>query len=321
MSDRLTLVAPGIWQLDAPFMGVPLMLYLIDGGTKLALVDSGIDTTPEAHILPAIEAFGRRPDILINTHGHVDHFGGNARLKAEWPDLRIAAHEIDARWIEDTRRHLHEFYMPMPEDWCFDDGGAALLALCGGNSAVDHRLTDGETLQVGTRRFVVHSSAGHSPGHVTLFERDTGVAISGDVALGWGPPTNEDAPEAPAVFTDADAYLAGARMALNLGASLYCTGHFGAISRERMSAIVDDTDDFVASFDRWSLEALAGNTPRTLHGVAAFVGNQIPTYEFGFHIHASTLAVLERHARHGRVRTRVVAGRRVFVLAEGARHG
>jgi len=306
------LVADGIWMLDAPFMGVPLMLYVIDGGSEMALVDSGIATTPDDFVLPFFKAIGRTPGLLVNTHAHVDHFGGNLRLKESLPGLKVAAHHIDARWIEDTRRHLSEFYRQMPDDWFFEDDGEALLALCGANTAVDRRLLDNDRLKIGNREFHVLRSSGHSPGHVTLFEPATGIAITGDAALGWGPSTAEGTPDAPSVYYDADAYLAGARMVETLRASTYCTGHFGAIDHAGMARIVSDSEAFVASFDEWTLEALADGAPRTLHEIALHVSSHIPTYEFGFHIHASAQANLERHAREGRIGTVVIDGRRHF---------
>lgn len=313
----VTEVAPGIRMIETPFQGVPLMLYLIEGDGELALVDSGISTTPEEHLLPFFRELGRGPDLLVNTHGHVDHFGGNATLRAAFPDLRIAAHHIDARWIEDIRRHHAEFYMQMPDDWAFEDGGAALLELCGGNTPVARRLSDEDVLEIGGRSFTIHRSEGHSPGHVCLFEAATGTAITGDAALGWGPPTAEGTPDAPSVYYDADAYLAGARMARDLGARTYLTGHFGAVDGARMTEIVADSDAFVAAFDRWILEALAGGDALTLHEVARYVSAQIPSYEFGFHIQASAQANLERHLRAGRVATDVDEGRRVYRAATG----
>jgi len=310
-------VAEGIWAIDAPFTGVALTVYLIDAGSEIALVDSGIATTPDAFILPVLERAGARPDLLINTHGHVDHFGGNARLKSAFPNLRVAAHMHDARWIEDTRRHLGEFYMQMPEDWFFEDGGKAFLQMCGGNTAVDHRLDDGDVLRIGERAFSVFRSGGHSPGHVCLHERETGVAFVGDAALGWGPETADGTPDAPAVFYDADAYVAGARMAEALEASLYCTGHFGAIDPAAMSRLVADSARYVDSFLDWTLEALAERRARTLHDVALHVSSRLPGYEFGFHIHASAQAALERHLHAGNVRTEIHAGRRHYLRTAG----
>ena len=310
-----TEIGKGIVQLDAPFDGVPLMLYVIDGGTELAIVDSGISSTPDRQIAPYFAEIGRAPDWLVNTHAHVDHYGGNGRMQQLYPDLRIAAHEIDARWIEDIKRHIGEFYHEMPDDWFFDDGGAGFATMFTGNTAVDRRLGDDDTLTIGNRRFEVIRTSGHSPGHITLFERDTTIAICGDVALGWGPAVFGGTPKAPAVFTDPDAYLDGARRILALDASIYCTGHFGAVTRERMASIVADTEDFVASFDRWTLEALRARKALTLHEVALFIGRQIPDYDFGFHIHASAQATLDRHLRARRARTTMIEGRRHYLMA------
>ena len=312
------LVAEGTWMIEAPFGGVPLMLYVIDGGSELALVDSGVASTPDAFVLPFFERLGRRPDLLVNTHAHVDHFGGNARMREAFPDLRVAAHHVDARWIEDTRRHLSEFYMQMPDDWRFEDDGAALLEMCGGNCAVDLRLEDDAILEIGSRRFRTIRTTGHSPGHIALVEDARGLAIIGDAALGFGPPTAEGTPDAPSVFYDADAYLDGARRVRDLGASLHLTGHFGAIDRPSMDRLVADSEAFVARFDRWSLEAIEDGRPRTLHEIAQAISERIPSYEFGFHIHASAQACLDRHLRAGRAVTGVEGGRRVYRLGPTA---
>lgn len=314
-------VSDGVYLIDAPFDGVPLMLYLIESGDTLALIDSGIATTPDTVLLPIFAKLGRGPDLLVNTHGHVDHFGGNAGLKAVYPGLKIAAHWIDARWIEDVRRHVGEFYMQMPDDWFFDDGGEGFLALCGGNTPVDIRLDDGQKFTVGDRTFSIVRTQGHSPGHIMLHDPVARLAITGDVALGWGPPTAEGTPDAPSVFYDADAYLAGGRAAMELEADLFLTGHFGVLDREGMQKIVDDSAAFVASFDRWTLKALADGLPRTLHAIAKEVSAHIPSYEFGFHIHASSQACLERHLRRGAVRVEVINGRRHFQLAGSPDHG
>ena len=78
-----------LYRLDTPFLGVPLSLYVITG-EQTVLIDSGISTTPEEFIFPALDAAGLTPDLLICTHGHVDHFGGNAALRQRYPAMKIA---------------------------------------------------------------------------------------------------------------------------------------------------------------------------------------------------------------------------------------
>ncbi len=55
-------------------------IYLIDGGTELALVDAGLGYSTRA-ILENIEKLGLDKSLLkyvVVTHGHIDHIGGLA---------------------------------------------------------------------------------------------------------------------------------------------------------------------------------------------------------------------------------------------------
>ncbi len=42
------------------------------------------------------EKNGLTPTIIVNTHGHGDHIGGNLRIKEVYPDIRICVHVDDA---------------------------------------------------------------------------------------------------------------------------------------------------------------------------------------------------------------------------------
>jgi glyoxylase-like metal-dependent hydrolase (beta-lactamase superfamily II) len=69
-----------------------------------AIVDTGYATHAPQTLALVQSALGTRPlDLVINTHLHSDHCGGNARLQATWPCRTvIPASEADAvtRWDE-----------------------------------------------------------------------------------------------------------------------------------------------------------------------------------------------------------------------------
>jgi len=46
------------------------------------------------------------PVILINTHGHGDHIGGNKELKERYPDIQICIHSADAEMLADPFKNL-----------------------------------------------------------------------------------------------------------------------------------------------------------------------------------------------------------------------
>ncbi|MEM6428862.1 MAG: MBL fold metallo-hydrolase [Deinococcota bacterium] len=300
-----------LYSLSAPFDGVPLYIYLIVS-EQVVLIDAGINSTPDDYILLALAKLELRPDLLINTHGHVDHFGGNARLKDAFPNMEIAVHKQDVAWVEDHKRHYHEMYMCMPDDWQFEDGGTAFLELCGLNSAVDIHLEHGDVLTFAPYSFQVVHSTGHSPGHITLFDAQQRIAISGDTALGWGPDVPAGTPNQPSVYYSPSEYLEGVEMVRALAAEIYCTSHFGPIDNFNMNDICDKSHEFVSSFDAWSLAALS-ETPKTLHEIATDVASHIPSFDFGYHIHASTQAHLMNHVAKGRAKSVMLNNHKHYV--------
>ena len=294
-----------LYRLDAPFLGLPLSLYVITG-EQTVLIDSGISTTPEDFIFPALDAAGLSPDLLICTHAHVDHFGGNAALRRRYPAMKIALEEGDALWAEDHERHFHEMYMCMPQTWQ-DSDPKGFLALCGDNVAVDLRLRDGEALDLGSFEFRIIRTRGHSPGHISLYDAARRVVICGDVALGWG----ALAPGAPKInpyFYDPDLYLDGIETVLALDASLFCTGHSGSLDAKGLQRLGASSRDFVRSLGEWTLAALDAHEPRPLGTIARTVLTSLDGYEIGFHLHASVQAHLTRFCRHGVARTSMQRG-------------
>src|SRR5438045_3301755 len=82
-------------------------LYLLEGD-RLALVDTGVADTPVQYVEPALNAIGRSlkdVDVVINTHGHHDHAGGNRQV---WDAsaCEIWVHEAD---VEITQRSDVQF--------------------------------------------------------------------------------------------------------------------------------------------------------------------------------------------------------------------
>jgi len=300
-----------LYQLDTPFSGLPLYLYVITG-EQTVLIDSGILTTPDEYIFPALQAAGLTPDLLICTHGHVDHFGGNSVLRQRYPKMKIALQEDDALWAEDHERHLHEMYMCMPHTWQYDDGGKAFLELCGENSAVDMYLHDGQQLDLGSFCFRIIHTEGHSPGHIMLQDATKRVVICGDVALGWGALAPNVVKTNP-YYYNPDLYVHGVETALALDGALYCTGHFGALNQAGMQALGEQSLDFVRSMAQWSLDALDPVEPRSLGTVAKTVQSWLPGYEIGFHLYASTQAHLSKQCREGSARAIVLDGHKHYL--------
>lgn len=144
-------------------------LLLLTGGTP-ALVDSGFVGHAEQ---TAEWVHGRGgAELVVNTHWHSDHVGGNARLQAD--GAAVAASVPDAQAV--ARR----------------DPGCCLAEYLDQPVApydVDEELHEGQVLRLGEADWQVVATPGHTPGHLALWQPEERILVVGDALsdydVGW----------------------------------------------------------------------------------------------------------------------------------------
>lgn len=111
-----------------------------------------IDTPDTAAILRELESLGWDLDMILNTHWHPDHAGGNADIKA------ITG--------------------------CTIVGPAEVTRI----APLDREVKDGDTVELGETAFRVIDSGGHTLGHIAYYDAADRIAFVGDTlfALGCG---------------------------------------------------------------------------------------------------------------------------------------
>jgi len=139
---------------------------LLLSGEGCALVDSGyVSHAPQTLALLQGALGGRPLKLLVNTHLHSDHCGGNAALQSRYPALRTL---IPPGHADAVRQ------------W----DAVALSYTPTGQSCppfrFDEALAPGTSLRLGARDWVIHAAPGHDPHSVILFEPEYRVLISAD---------------------------------------------------------------------------------------------------------------------------------------------
>jgi hydroxyacylglutathione hydrolase len=111
-----------------------------------------IDTPESGAILRELEKLGWKLDLILNTHWHPDHAGGNADIVAATGAKIVGPAEV-------TRI-----------------------------SPLDREVKGGDTVMLGETRFEVIESGGHTLGHIAYFDAASRIAFVGDTlfALGCG---------------------------------------------------------------------------------------------------------------------------------------
>ena len=107
---------PKVTEIISPFPQGRIVLYLIRG-ERNAIIDTGTNITPEKDIAPILESMGLTlADIhlILNTHGHFDHTGGNHVIKNSG-NAEIFIHKEDEAMVSEHERYFNEFFAPTAE--------------------------------------------------------------------------------------------------------------------------------------------------------------------------------------------------------------
>jgi glyoxylase-like metal-dependent hydrolase (beta-lactamase superfamily II) len=274
-------IVPGIHRIESD-LGVRFMAqYLLVGGRRSLLVDTGIGQTPDGVLIPALEQLGIEPDVIAISHADLDHSGGNRRMHERYPDALLACHELDRPWIASNAAMLEQNYM-----WYEDHGFAPvdeqergeMLELLGGDAPIDLGLRGGETIGLSEDfRVEVLHLPGHTLGHIGFWDADRRIAIIIDAALSDGIYDRAGNKLIPPRYYDAEAYRDSIRQIRALEPALLLTAHYPPMPASEAAAFCDTSLAFVDSVEAAVRESLAaGHTG--LYEVTQRVDQQLGPY-------------------------------------------
>jgi glyoxylase-like metal-dependent hydrolase (beta-lactamase superfamily II) len=144
----------GDWQTNCYVLHIP------PRGGPCWIVDAGFDPQP---MIDYIRERDLRLEKILLTHAHVDHIAGLHDLRRALADAPILIHPAERQFLTDTFLNLSVMT---------DSPVVAPPA--------DGELTPGEPLHLQDLAFEVRHTPGHSPGGVTLYQPNAGLALVGD---------------------------------------------------------------------------------------------------------------------------------------------
>lgn len=146
-------------------------MYLIEGEERALLIDTGWGF---ANLPAFIASITTLPLVVINTHGHPDHAGGNYRFN------KVLIHEKDVPLaeiktgkecrVEELNRFISK---PLPKEFSKDSWI---------NSGVGNLVSFNSSfsLDLGGRLIDILELPGHTPGSICLYDRSEKLLFTGD---------------------------------------------------------------------------------------------------------------------------------------------
>lgn len=139
--------------------------YLIGAAPRVAVVDPGAESE---RLFEEIDRQGWKPEVILLTHGHLDHIAHAAHV-AERYGIGLRIHPEDLPYLGHPQMPEYAAmigYRPPPEP--------------------EALLEDGQILEVAGLTLRVLHCPGHTPGHVVLIDQASRQILVGDVIFQRG---------------------------------------------------------------------------------------------------------------------------------------
>jgi glyoxylase-like metal-dependent hydrolase (beta-lactamase superfamily II) len=275
--------APGVHRLVAPLGARDVCLFVVVGTASAAVIDTGVAGSPAAVLAPALSALDVDVSHIVVTHADVDHSGGLAAARALAPRALAMCHPRDRPLVDSIDRMIEERYREFrhaheldrdPEfcDWvrANDDGGA-----------VDAVLTPPAQIDLGDRRLAILHTPGHTRGHLTVVDEETGTAIVADAVMAGGVPDASGEPAFAPTYRYVADYRASCATLRRLAPARLLCSHFPVFEGPAaVTAFLDETESFTVRLEESILESL-GTAPLPLRELIETVAPLVRTWDAG----------------------------------------
>jgi glyoxylase-like metal-dependent hydrolase (beta-lactamase superfamily II) len=200
-------------------------MWHVRGRDRDLLFDSGLG---HFSLSEHVRLVTERPVTCVASHTHFDHIGCHHEFHDRCVHRAEAEILADPRseWTLASRYATDEMFDRQPFGWV-----AAKYQIK--PAPAQRALDGGDVIDLGDRHFKVIHTPGHSPGGIGLFERATGIFLSGDII--YDGPLIDDA-----YHSNVEAYLKTLERLKDLPVSTVHGGHFPSFGATRFHQLIED---------------------------------------------------------------------------------
>ena len=166
-------IQPGLYAISEPRQYEEVISYLLVGSRRALLWDSGMGIASMKNVMQKLASV---PVIVLNSHTHPDHIGGNYEFGEVW-GMKTAFTEQNTKGYSD----------PEMKEWVTPRQICGELP-AGFNPAeykirpfkISRFIQDGERIDLGDREVEVLHTPGHTPDALCLLDRKNRLLFTGD---------------------------------------------------------------------------------------------------------------------------------------------
>lgn len=154
----------------------PIIIYLVIGKEKAALIDTGIGT---GNLREEVRSITKKPVAVLHTHGHLDHVGADALFSELYLNSREYSLSNNGGDFEAlTQERLNFIKLNLKDKpQIYEDIKSHIVK----SEKVHYKnISDGDTIDLGGTKLEAVSTPGHTPGSISYVNNEDHYAFTGD---------------------------------------------------------------------------------------------------------------------------------------------
>ena len=166
-------IRSGLYAIYEPYHFQEAISYLVIGSERALLVDTLMGI---GRIRTVVEDLTELPVVVVNTHTHHDHTGGNSEFEEIWAmDTEYTRGNATGVPNASARRSLRPSVLARELPAGVDPSTFEVKPF-----QISRYISDGQIIDLGGRRIEVVATPGHTPDSICLLDREQGLLFTGD---------------------------------------------------------------------------------------------------------------------------------------------